>query len=101
MIMSGAGMPIGHDGRHGQATGVHQNLTSPAPDRPRARALAPAHRHLTCATTALSPTSTVTSADGTTLPLCRLRYGGSAHTWGFAIYRASHDDYEDSILPAG
>jgi hypothetical protein len=40
-------------------------------------------------------------ADGTTLPLCRLRYGGSAHTWGFAIYRASHDDYEDSILPAG
>ena len=32
--------------------------------------------------------------DGTTLPLCRLRYGGSAHTWGFAIYRASHDDYE-------
>ena len=40
-------------------------------------------------------------ADGTTLPLCRLRYGGSAHTWGFAIYRASHDDYENSILPSG
>ena len=39
--------------------------------------------------------------DGTTLPLCRLRYGGSAHTWGFAIYRASHDDYEPSILPNG
>ena len=31
--------------------------------------------------------------DGTTLPLCRLRYGGSASTWGFAIYRASHDSY--------
>ena len=39
--------------------------------------------------------------DGTTLPLCRLRYAGSASTWGFAIYRASHDDYEDSILPSG
>jgi hypothetical protein len=39
--------------------------------------------------------------DGTTLPLCRLRYGGSAHTWGFAIYRASHDDYQPSILPTG
>jgi len=39
--------------------------------------------------------------DGTTLPLCRLRYGGSAHTWGFAIYRASHDDYEPSFLPTG
>jgi hypothetical protein len=36
-------------------------------------------------------------ADGTTLKLCRLRYGGSAHQWGFAIYRASHDDYEDSF----
>jgi hypothetical protein len=40
-------------------------------------------------------------SDGEVLPLCRLRYGGSAHTWGFAIYRASHDDYQDSILPNG
>jgi len=24
--------------------------------------------------------------DGTTTKLCRLRYGGSAHLWGFAIY---------------
>ena len=39
--------------------------------------------------------------DGTTLPLCRLRYAGSATTWGFAFYRASHDDYEKSILPCG
>jgi hypothetical protein len=22
-------------------------------------------------------------------------------TWGFAIYRASHEDYQDSILPTG
>ena len=40
-------------------------------------------------------------ADGEELRLCRLRYGGSAHQWGFAIYRASHDDYEDSYLPTG
>ena len=33
--------------------------------------------------------------------LCRLRYSGSAHLWGFAIYRPSHDDYEDSALPTG
>lgn len=33
--------------------------------------------------------------------LCRLRYSGSAHLWGFAIYRASHDDYDDSVLPSG
>ena len=40
-------------------------------------------------------------AGGEVLPLCRLRYAGSAHRWGFAFYRASHDDYEDSILPSG
>ena len=40
-------------------------------------------------------------ADGTVLKLCRLRYGGSAHTWGFALYRASHDDYDDTFLPNG
>lgn len=39
--------------------------------------------------------------DGATAKLCRLRYGGSASLWGFAIYRASHDDYEDSFLPNG
>lgn len=38
---------------------------------------------------------------GDTIKLCRLRYGGSANHWGFAIYRASHDDYEDSFLPTG
>lgn len=35
------------------------------------------------------------------IPLMRLRYEGSARTWGFAIYRASHHDYEDSWLPDG
>jgi hypothetical protein len=39
--------------------------------------------------------------DGTTMPLFRLRYNGSATTWGFAIYRASHDDHENSYLPSG
>jgi hypothetical protein len=39
--------------------------------------------------------------DGEVLQLCRLRYGGSANRWGFAIYRASHNDYQDNILPNG
>jgi hypothetical protein len=39
--------------------------------------------------------------DGDPLRLCRLRYGGSASRWRFAIHRASHDDYQDSILPTG
>lgn len=38
---------------------------------------------------------------GDELPLMRLRYGGSARIWGFAIYRASHHDYQDSWLPDG
>ena len=40
-------------------------------------------------------------AGGEVLPLCRLRYGGSASRWGFAIYRASQDDYQDNVLPSG
>jgi hypothetical protein len=39
--------------------------------------------------------------DGDRLPLCRLRYAGSASRWGFAIYLASRDGYEDSMLPSG
>jgi len=35
---------------------------------------------------------------GEQLPLCRLRYGGSAHFFGFAIYTAAKDRYEDSTL---
>ena len=39
--------------------------------------------------------------NGPTIPLCRLRYNGSAHIWGFAIYLASRDGYQDSVLPSG
>lgn len=40
----------------------------------------------------------VTLDDDTTMTLMRLRYGGSANRWGFAIYLASTGKYEDSIL---
>ena len=39
--------------------------------------------------------------DDDVLRLCRLRYGGSAASWGFAIYLASKDGYERSVLPTG
>ena len=39
--------------------------------------------------------------DGDTIALCRLRYAGSASMWGFAFYRASHDDYQNNFLPNG
>ncbi len=37
--------------------------------------------------------------DGLVLPLMRLRYGGSATRWGFAIYLTSSNTYQDSTLP--
>jgi hypothetical protein len=42
-----------------------------------------------------------TLTDDTTLKLFRLRYVGSAHDWQFAIYRASHDDYDESVFFTG
>jgi hypothetical protein len=42
-----------------------------------------------------------TTDEVTELRLCRLRYVGSAHDWRVAIYRASHDDYAESIFPNG
>lgn len=38
---------------------------------------------------------------GERIRLCRLRYGGSAHSFGFAIYSAAHDRYEDAVLRTG
>jgi hypothetical protein len=40
-------------------------------------------------------------ASGEVLPLCRLRYAGSATVWGFAVWLASKDGYQDSLLPSG
>lgn len=42
-----------------------------------------------------------TANDDQALPLCRLRYLGSASNWGFGLYLASSDKYEDQILPTG
>jgi hypothetical protein len=38
---------------------------------------------------------------GEQIPLCRLRYGGSAHSFGFAIYSAARERYEDALLRTG
>lgn len=43
----------------------------------------------------------ITAEDTIAMPLMRLRYGGSANRWGFAIYLASTGKYEDSTLPSG
>ncbi len=38
---------------------------------------------------------------GEQLPLCRLRYLGSDTDWGFALYQASSERYDDTPLPDG
>jgi hypothetical protein len=39
--------------------------------------------------------------DGEQIPLFRLRYGGFAHSFGFAIYSPARDRYEEAILLTG
>ena len=39
--------------------------------------------------------------DGQQIPLFRLRYGGSAHSFGFAIYSPARDHYQDAFLLTG
>jgi hypothetical protein len=38
---------------------------------------------------------------GEQIPLFRLRYGGSAHSFGFAIYSPARDRYQDAVLLTG
>ena len=38
---------------------------------------------------------------GEQFPLFRLRYGGSAHSFGFAIYSAARERYQDAVLLTG
>ena len=44
---------------------------------------------------------TAIDTDGDPLPLCPLRYHGTAKMWGFAIYLPSNAGYEKAILPSG
>ena len=39
--------------------------------------------------------------DGAVTKLCRLRYGGSAHRWGTAIYPASTNSYQSQTWFSG
>ena len=76
-------------------TSLEQRLRARARDRwPQIASLQIRHRGIFSYVDA-------TLTDGTTLKLCRLRYVGSASQWQFAIYRASHDDYDESVFPTG
>jgi hypothetical protein len=76
-------------------TSVHQRLLARARERwPQIAELQVRHRGPFTHVAAITTT-------GAELALCRLRYVGSAHDWQVAIYRASHDDYQESIFPSG
>jgi hypothetical protein len=93
-------VPVGQDGAvpripDSTKSSLHQRLTTRARQRwPDLANLAIRYRAGFAYVDGVLP-------DGEVLPLCRLRYAGSATMWGFAIYRASHDDYQDSYLPTG
>ena len=76
-------------------TSLEQRLPARARERwPQIAALQVRHRGVFSYVAATLP-------DTTMLKLCRLRYVGSAHHWQFAIDRASHDDYDESVFPTG
>ena len=91
----------GSNGAHGQDPGLDQNLAGPAPGRPRPASAGPQIERIDLRFRAGFAYVDALLPGGETLRLCRLRYTGYANDWGFAIYRASHDDYEDSCLPTG
>lgn len=76
-------------------TSLHQRLSTRARQRwPQLRGLDVRFRGAFAYVTAHLP-------DGDTTPLMRLRYRGSASRWGFAIYLASSNSYQDSLLLTG
>lgn len=88
-------------GRRGQIPGLSQDDVAGARLHARARERWPQITSLQIRHRGTFSYIDATLADATTLKLCRLRYVGSAHDWQFAIYRASHDDYDESVFPTG
>ena len=80
---------------------VDQDLPDPAASRARQGQLAPAGRDPRALPRPVRLYVAGELADGEQMPLMRLRYGGSAHRWGTAIYVASKDSYEDQIWFSG
>ena len=91
---------IRHDRDHGVDSPVHERLFGAA-------ALALIRKNWpqlrTISVKFKAPFANITgiTTDEQSLPLCRLRDIGYASAWGFAPYRASHDDYAESYYPDG
>jgi hypothetical protein len=84
---------VGEDDRHARDPRVYQDLPRAAAARAREGELAAVHARYRAQFAYIEGEL----ADGERLPLMRLRYGGSAHRWGTAIYTASSNSYDDQI----
>ena len=90
----------GEDDWRGHLPRLHQDLDGTAAARPGPRTLAADRQPADLPPRAFSYVD-ATLTDATTLKRCRLRYIDSAGQWQFAIYRASHDDYDESVFFTG
>lgn len=80
---------------------VDEKLRAVAADHPRPRPLATTRQRRDTRFRSIFAYIAATLDDGPPMPLMRLRYGGSANRWGFAIYLGSTGKYQDSILSSG
>jgi hypothetical protein len=92
--------PIRQDHHHGRTARVDENVPATAAVRPRANEC-PQLAGVDVRFRGAFAYVTAHMPDTEPMPLMRLRYGGSAARWGFALYLASKDGYQDSVLPSG
>ena len=85
---------------HARHSGVHPQLHHPAAAGPRRAQLAPAGQSPARYRGSFAYITSVLPG-GEQIPLFRLRYGGSAHSFGFAIYSPARHRYEDAVLLTG
>lgn len=104
MSVTGRAATARHTRGYGGDPGVHEVLdaaaAAAAAARPCREELAPARPDRVTYRGAFAYAAGILP-DGEQIPLCRLRYGGSAHSFGFAIHSAVHDRYQETVLLHG
>jgi hypothetical protein len=92
--------PIGHDHRHGRPTRVDENIPATAVVHPRPGTLAGTGRHRRQVPGRVRlrhrPPERRRHPTADAAAVRRI-----SRRWGFAIYLASKDGYQDSVLPTG
>jgi hypothetical protein len=100
MIITRAGAPGRHDGTRARHPGINPRLDLLAADPARGKNWPQLDKVQVTCRGAFAYAAGVLPG-GQVIPLFRLRYGGSAHSLGFAIYTAARERYEDAVLLTG